>query len=102
MLLRMQNFPFPLLTTHILTWNARNALNVRTPNVFVAAGVQFGRERGATSTYVFQATTNRTASGTAVVKVFCVPVSKHGERPPTCSARQTMQFMQASLAGARP
>lgn len=58
------------------------------------AGARIGQGRGATSSYVFQATTNRTASGSAIVKVFCVPISKHGEKPPMCSAKQTMGFMQ--------
>uniref|UniRef100_A0A7S0RET0 PI3K/PI4K catalytic domain-containing protein n=1 Tax=Chlamydomonas leiostraca TaxID=1034604 RepID=A0A7S0RET0_9CHLO len=63
----------------------------------------FGRtyvnEKGATSSWLFKATTPRTPSGHAVVKLYCVPIPKReAGKVPTCSPVTVLKNMQLLLA----
>eukprot|EP00798_Chlamydomonas_sp_ICE-L_P012581 gene12581-15805_t len=59
----------------------------------------FQNEKGATSSFLFQATTNVTASGNAVVKLFCVPMAKRvGGKVPICSPYLVLKNMRLLLA----
>ena len=45
-------------------------------------GSEFYRpETGNAQNWVFKATSSRTSTGTAVVKIFCIPTPKTGHRP---------------------
>ena len=53
----------------------------------------------ACSNFVYQTDTSRTASGKAVVKVYCVPVRKVGTgKTPTCCPHSTMRTIAMLLA----
>lgn len=62
-------------------------------------GTVYANEKGATSSWLFRATTNLTKSGVAVVKVYCVPIPKRaGGKVPTCSPITVMKNMQLLVA----
>mmetsp|Transcript_5477 Transcript_5477/g.12120 ORF Transcript_5477/g.12120 Transcript_5477/m.12120 type:complete len:525 (+) Transcript_5477:133-1707(+) len=59
----------------------------------------FTNEKGATSSWLFRATTNRTDSGMAVAKVYCMPLPKRqGGRVPTCAPDTILKNMKLLLA----
>lgn len=59
----------------------------------------FTNEKGATSGWLFRASTNRTASGTAVVKVYCMPLPKRpGAKIPLCAPSTILKNMRLLLA----
>ena len=59
----------------------------------------YAHEKGATASFLFRATTNQTASGGAVAKVYCVPVPKReGGKYPTCAPSTVLKNMRLLLA----
>ncbi|KAG1662705.1 hypothetical protein FOA52_014570 [Chlamydomonas sp. UWO 241] len=59
----------------------------------------FTNEKGATNGWLFRATTPKTASGTAVVKVYCMPLPKRpGAKVPTCAPQAILRNMRLLLA----
>lgn len=59
----------------------------------------FTNEKGATSSWLFNARTNKTASGKAVVKVFCVPLPKiPGAQVPYCGLRMVVERVMLLVA----
>eukprot|EP00200_Dunaliella_tertiolecta_P002061 CAMPEP_0202342448 /NCGR_PEP_ID=MMETSP1126-20121109/3006_1 /ASSEMBLY_ACC=CAM_ASM_000457 /TAXON_ID=3047 /ORGANISM="Dunaliella tertiolecta, Strain CCMP1320" /LENGTH=474 /DNA_ID=CAMNT_0048933401 /DNA_START=1018 /DNA_END=2442 /DNA_ORIENTATION=+ len=62
--------------------------------------VTYKPEEGASSTWTFKATTNRTASKEAVVKVYCLPVSKNTLQLQSsgCATSHVMRNVQLNMA----
>ena len=59
---------------------------------------KFTNEKGATSGWLFMAKTNRTASGNAVVKLYCMPLPKRpGARIPSCSPETILKNIRLLL-----
>ncbi|MEW5313837.1 MAG: hypothetical protein WDW38_005372 [Sanguina aurantia] len=59
----------------------------------------FTNEKGATSGWLFRAHTNKTASGIAVVKAYCIPVAKvKGGKIAQCSPATILRTMKLFLA----
>lgn len=53
----------------------------------------------ACSNFIYRTSTNRTASGKAVVKIYCVPVRKLvNGKTPTCSPRTAVRIITMLLA----
>lgn len=62
-------------------------------------GSEYINEKGATSSWLFRATTDRVPTGQAIVKVYCVPIPKvGGGSVPTCSPPGVLRQMQIFLA----
>ncbi len=61
--------------------------------------ITYVHEKGATSSWLFRATTEKMPGGEAVVKVYCVPIPKReGGKVPTCSpvtVQRNMMLYQA-------
>eukprot|EP00798_Chlamydomonas_sp_ICE-L_P018469 gene18469-24960_t len=59
----------------------------------------FSNEKGATSSFLFRATTNKTASGTAVLKIYCMPIAKRENgNVPLCAPSTVLKNMRLLLA----
>ncbi|KAL6755005.1 hypothetical protein V8C86DRAFT_2686314 [Haematococcus lacustris] len=59
----------------------------------------YTNERGATSSWLFRASTARVPSGQAVVKVYCMPIPKRpGARVPSCSPLTVLRTMMLMMA----
>eukprot|EP00195_Chlamydomonas_chlamydogama_P015552 CAMPEP_0202899652 /NCGR_PEP_ID=MMETSP1392-20130828/7827_1 /ASSEMBLY_ACC=CAM_ASM_000868 /TAXON_ID=225041 /ORGANISM="Chlamydomonas chlamydogama, Strain SAG 11-48b" /LENGTH=462 /DNA_ID=CAMNT_0049585895 /DNA_START=182 /DNA_END=1570 /DNA_ORIENTATION=- len=62
-------------------------------------GREFNDEGGASPNWLFLAPTSRTHSGKAIVKVACIPVSKHNSKVhPKCMAEPASRFAKLYLA----
>ncbi len=59
-------------------------------------GHTFTNERGATSSWIFRASTPKARGGHALVKVYCVPVSKTGNKVAKCGPQYVMNVFQVS------
>lgn len=58
----------------------------------------FTNEKGATNGWLFSATSNRTPSGTAVLKVYCMPLPKRpGAKIPSCAPETILKNMRLLL-----
>ncbi|KAG2497271.1 hypothetical protein HYH03_004855 [Edaphochlamys debaryana] len=62
-------------------------------------GVKFTNEAGATTSWIFKTNTNMTPSGEAVVKMYCLPISKKvGGKIPSCRPSRITEIMQHLMA----